>query len=143
MNTKKISRIVQIKQRTVDAAEAAHAAAHHASIQADAERAAADRKWLAAVHASQAVGVVGTIDDLADQDAQIRFLRRKIDEAEHTYLIARTNEAVAREAMTEARIELRRFETWLEKATAAAQEERKRIERGAEDEVAQRKVANG
>ena len=141
MNTKKIARLVQIKQRTVDAAEAAHAAAHAVSNEADAARAAADRKWLAAVESAQAIGVVGTIYDLDERDQQIRFLRRAIDAAEKAYLLARSKEAAARDVMTEARVELRRFESWLEKATELAKEERKRVERGAEDEMASRKRA--
>ncbi len=141
MNTKKIARLVQIKQRTVDAAEAAHAAAHAASVEADGARASADRRWLAAVEAAQAVGVIGTIYDLDERDQHIRFLRRAIDAAEKVFLLARSKESLARDTMTEARVELRRFETWLEKATELAKEERKRIERGAEDEVASRKRA--
>ena len=55
------------------------------------------------------------------------------------FFVARTHEARTREIMVEARIELRRFEVWLEKAAETQAIEIRRIGRIAEDEVATRK----
>ncbi|MBN9165282.1 MAG: hypothetical protein J0I07_30240, partial [Myxococcales bacterium] len=77
------------------------------------------------------------------RDLQIRGLRRAIEQAEHQYAVARAAEAVARETMTEARIELRRFETWLEKTTREHDAELRQRERIAEDEVAARSQRAG
>jgi len=141
MNTKKIERLVEIKRKAVQVAEAAYAAASMASVRADAERADADRRWLAAMEAEARVGVLGIVYDLEERDQHMRFLRRAIDEAERRYMAARMQETLYREALTDAKTELRRFETWLERAQTTARSETMRRERVAEDELAARKRA--
>ena len=96
--------------------------------------------WLAALDANDHIGLVF---DLEYRDMQIRRLRRAVDQAEHQHAAARAAEAAARETMTEARIELRRFETWLEKTTRERDAELRQQERIAEDEVAARKRQAG
>ncbi|MBX3196762.1 MAG: hypothetical protein KF894_01295 [Labilithrix sp.] len=137
---KTIGRLVDMKRRASDAAEMAHSAAHARTLAAEQARILADRTWLAALDAADHIGMVS---DLEDRDAQIRGLRRAVDQAELRHVIARSEEAAAREAMTEARVELRRFERWLEKAVAEGQAEQRQRERVAEDEVAARKLRAG
>ncbi|MBX3258163.1 MAG: hypothetical protein KIS78_10225 [Labilithrix sp.] len=137
---KTMGRLIDVKRRAVDAAEAAHAAAHARTRAAEQARIHADRTWLAALDAADHIGLVA---DLEDRDAQIRALRRAVDQAEQRHALARSEELAAREAMTEARVELRRFERWLEKAVAEGQAEQRQRERVAEDEVAARKLRAG
>lgn len=132
---KTIGRLIEMKRRAAESAELAHAAAHARSAAADRARSDAERAWLAAVDANDHIGVVF---DLEFRDLQIRGLRRALEQAEHQYAVARAAEARARGTMTEARIELRRFETWLEKTTREHDAELRQRERIAEDEVAAR-----
>ena len=132
---KTIGRLVEMKRRAAESAELANAAAHAGSVAAVRARIDAERAWLAAVDANEHIGVVF---DLEFRDLQTRGLRRALEQAEHQYAGARAAEAVARETMTEARIELRRFETWLEKTTREHDAELRQRERVAEDEVAAR-----
>ncbi len=132
---KTIGRLIEMKRRAADSAELAHAAAHARSVAADRARSAAERAWLAAVDANEHIGLVFHLEL---RDLQIRGLRRALEQAEHRYAVALAAEAAARETMTEARIELRRFETWLEKTTRELDAQLRQRERIAEDEVAAR-----
>jgi hypothetical protein len=80
-----IYRLIDRKRRAADAAETAHAAAHHATMTAEQRL----------------------------QHAVARSNATAIRDAEQELLVARNDEAMKREVMTEARIELRRYETWL------------------------------
>lgn len=133
---KTITRLLEIKRKTCDAVEAAHAKAHNEAAAAEQDRVRADTAWLTALDRNE---TIGTVADLEARDQHVRGLRRKVDEAERVFYLARMKETHAREAMTDARIELRRFETWLEKTQAEQQEEARRVERIAEDENASRK----
>jgi len=130
---KTMGRLIEMKRRNVEATEMAHAAAHAVTVAAESARIEADRRWLAALDAADHIGFIG---DLEYRDVQIRSLRRAVDLAEQHFRLARANEAEARERMTDARIELRRFEMWLERAEQEQQAEQTRLERVAEDEVA-------
>ena len=114
---KTIGRLVAMKRRNVDQAESAHAAAHAATATADRTRIDADRRWLAALDAFDDIDAGP--DELAFADNHIRGLRRAVDEAEQRFMMARAREAEARERMTDARMELRRFETWTEDSEQA------------------------
>lgn len=133
---KTMGRLLEMKRRNVERAEMAHAAAHAATAAAEAARITADRRWLAALDAAEHIGFIG---DLEYRDMQVRSLRRAVDQAEQSFRLARANEAEARERMTDARIDLRRFEMWLERAEEEHRAETRRVERVAEDEVAARK----
>ncbi|MBX3209358.1 MAG: hypothetical protein KF764_30275 [Labilithrix sp.] len=137
---KTIGRLVDMKKRAADAAEMAHAAAHAVTVAAEQARIEADRTWLAALDAADHIGLAA---DLEYRDMQIRALRRAVDQAEQRHALARSAEFAARQAMTDARVELRRFERWLEKAVADGQAEQRQRERVAEDEVAARKLRVG
>jgi hypothetical protein len=106
-----IYRLIDIKRRAADAAETAHVAAHHATVAAQKtlQHAVADWEELTEENSG-----VRSIADIEDRDCQSKWLRKIIGDAEQDLLVARNDEAMKREVMTEARIELRRYETWLE-----------------------------
>jgi hypothetical protein len=137
---KTIGRLIEMKRRSVEAAEMAHAAAHAKSLSMERARIEADCAWLTALDAADHVGLVA---DLEYRDMEIRRLRRAVDAAEQQYAFARMEESACLKVMTEARLELRRFETWLENAAEAQKAEERRVERIAEDEVAARKKRAG
>lgn len=137
-NPKGIARLVDIKRRACEAAEVELAAAVAAVTAAERERIEADMRWLASVEAYDHVGLMS---DLETRDFHLRCLRRAVDEAEQRLILARSYEATARQAMTEARVEVKRFETWNERVATGRAEEAKRLARIADDEVAARKAA--
>lgn len=138
--TKTIGRLIEMKRRSADQAELAYAAAHAEAASADRARIEADRRWLAALDAADHVGFIG---DLEYKDMQIRALRSAVDQAERQFSLARSREVQSRDVMTSARIELRRFETWLERTEEEQRAELLRLQRVAEDEVAARKQRAG
>jgi hypothetical protein len=138
MATKKaktIAKLVDLKRKSVETREAAHALAAAATEAAEQARINADRAWLSALDLND---TVGTIADLADRDMYVRGLRRTVDVAEELFYTARTDQNEKLAAMTSARIDLRKYETWLERDAATQAEELRRVERVAEDEVAAR-----
>ena len=137
---KTITRLLEIKRRASEAAETAHALAHNEAAKAEHERVRADTAWLTALDRTE---TIGTVSDLEERDAHVRTLRRKVDAAERLFYLARMKETHARELMTDARVELRRFEMWLERTQAEQAAEARRVERIAEDEVASRKRSAG
>ncbi len=137
---KTIGRLIEMRRKNVEQAEMAHAAAHATAVAAERARIEADRRWLAALDAADHIGLVA---DLEYRDMQLRALRRGVDQAEQQFKLAGAREAERRERMTDARVELRRFETWLERSEQEQRTERLRIERIAEDEVAARKQRAG
>ena len=139
---KMIGRLIDIKQRAADAAETAHVAAHHAAIAADQTLKLAIQGWNTFLGEQSDVSSVA---DLEHRDRQYKWLRKVIDDAEKAVMIARNDEAAKRELMTEARIELRRYETWLENSKEQHRQEAARVQRLMDDEVAARKgrASNG
>lgn len=135
-NPKGIARLVDIKRRASEAAEAEYASAAEAVRVADRERIEADVRWLASLEAAEDISIIA---DLETRDFHVRCLRRAVDEAEQRVSMAKAYEVSAREAMTAARMELKRFETWLERVAAGRAEEARRVARIADDEVAARK----
>lgn len=133
---KAITKLVEVKQRAVERAERDYAAAHAAAAAAQERAEEARRAWNAAL--DEPFDGVATAADLADRDLRIRALRRASEAAARDVAEAQAREVSAREAMVAARIEQRRFETWLERESRARAEERRRAERVAEDEVAAR-----
>lgn len=141
MNKQKtIIRLVEIKRRTADASEAKHVAAHAMARAAEQSWMHAHQEWLAAIDAKTAIGNAA---DLEDRDVQIQGLRRRVEESERRFCVARLAETQAREEMTDARVELRRFETWLEREQATEAIEVRRLERRGEDDLALRKRSVG
>jgi flagellar export protein FliJ len=135
-----IYRLIDIKQRAAEATETAHVAAHLATEEAETALRDAIAGWKAF---AESPGVVTSAADLEDRDRQYKWLRTVIDRAEKSVRLARADEATKRERMTEARIELRRYETWLENTKALRKAEAARVQRLADDEVAARKALAG
>jgi flagellar biosynthesis chaperone FliJ len=140
---KTIKRLVDIKTRNAEAAEAAYATANAIAETAEKTRDQARERYFNVVDDKDDTKhiVIASSADLEDRDRQIRFLRRLADDAENKLRACRAKEAEARNMMTEARMERRRYETWLEREVAAAATENRRVERLAEDDVASRKKA--
>lgn len=134
--TKMIHRLVDIKERASEAAETAHVVAHQASQAAEGRLREAIGAWTTF---AQSTPEVTSVHDLEDRDRQYKWLRKQLEDAEKSVQIARAEESAKREKMTEARIELRRYETWLENTTELAKMEAKRVQALADDEVAARK----
>ena len=137
---KTIGRLIEMKRRNVERAELAHAAAHAKTKAAEQAWNERQQRWHAAV---DAIHDIGDALDLEYRDADLRALRRAIDVAEHEHAVARAEEAASRDAMTSARIEHRRFETWMERSVEAQKEETRRLARLADDDVAARKQRAG
>jgi len=133
---KMINRLIEIKQRAADAAETAHVAARLAVTAAEETQRQAVAGWK---HFVETAAEVRSVADLEDRDRQYKWLRKLIDDAEKKVAVAHADEAAKRELMTEARIELRRYETWLENTQAVARAEQARLQRLQDDEVAARK----
>lgn len=138
---KTIKRLVDIKTRHAEAAEAAYATANAIAENAEKTRDRARERYLAVVDETYDGAKIAMAADLEDRDRHVRFLRRQADDAEHKLSACRAREAEARNVMTEARMERRRYETWLEREVEAAKAETRRVERLAEDDVASRKKA--
>lgn len=134
---KMINRLVDIKQRAADAAETAHVAAHRATIEAEASLKRAIALWNAFVDST--TDDVQSVEDLAHKDREYKWLRRSIEDDERKLMLARTEEAKTRDAMTTARIELRRYETWLANTLERVRLEQRRVQVLADDEVCARK----
>jgi len=138
--TKTIARIIETKRRESEAAEAAYAVAHAALLKAEEQRKNAEAAWAKAIDGgAHGSAVALSVADLEDHDRHVRSLRRVVETCERNAQGARAHEAKMRGVMTEARIELRRFEKWLERTTHAHAIEARRVERIAEDEVASRR----
>ncbi len=105
-----VESLIERKRRKVERAEEAHAAAHAKTRAAERARIDADRRWLAALDAAEDIGAVMDLDDRA---LHVRALRRAVDVAEQHYAVARMHESALRQVMTDARVELRRFEAWV------------------------------
>ncbi len=137
---KMINRLIDIKQRAADAAENAHVVAHHTTRAAEERLQRAIAGWTSFVEEQSDVR---TVADLEEQDRQYQWLRKVVTDAEKCAAVARNDEATKRELVTEARIELRRYETWLENTKELQRIEAVRTSRLADDEIAARKGRMG
>jgi hypothetical protein len=133
---KTMGRLIEMKERSAELAELAYAEACSRTKEAEAALDRADRAWNDAL---DEFPVVSSVTDLEDHDLRIQGLRRGVEIASILVRETKTNEEAARAAMTAARIDLRRFETWRDRVIAAQKAEVRRVERIAEDEVAARK----
>lgn len=134
--SRRIARLVSMKQRCADAADAEVAAARRATEAAESARALARA---ASEDAAKRATAVTTSTDLAVNDAWIRTLEKAVMRANAAVAIAKQHEARAQARATSAHVELRKFETWEENTLAAVAMEAKRVARVAEDELAARK----
>lgn len=133
--TKRIDKLVQVKEMAASAAESALVQARASTTAAERALDATKQAWLDAV--AQAAHAVSTAD-LADADARGRTLRQAIQRAEWALNVKRREEDRHRTLVAEARMELRRFELWGERAAAMAKATAARAARRAEDELAAR-----
>ena len=137
--TKTIERLVAMKRRSVEGAEAALASARTATLEAEDAQSRADRAWLAAHEGSEMCSAIVTVADLEVRDAELRHLRKAVDRSELELASARTREAEAQVVVTVVRTDLRRFEIWMERQAMVQDLEKRRQARLAEDEIAARK----
>ena len=79
-----------------------------------------------------------SIDDMIVTDARSRSLRQAVQRAEATLAARRKEEEAKLAAVNAARMEMRRFELWGERADALAKATTDRVLRGAEDALAAR-----
>jgi uncharacterized protein YciI len=133
--TKAMGRLVDLKTRAVEIAEAAYALACREVAAAEETRLRAEDAWLRAIHEQ---GIVGVVGDLHDRDSAVRARRQTADAAQKAAAAAKRREAEASIALVAAKIEQRRYETWIERRAEATAAEERRVERIAEDEVSAR-----
>lgn len=135
---RRAERVVELRRRAVDAAQATAADAARRVIEAEGAARAAEDLWTregaAPADASRSSA------ELAEASAWLRALRVRADRAAAAAGEARAAAARSREALTEARAELRRIELWRDGLVAAARAAQDRKERVAADEVAARVV---
>lgn len=133
--TKRIDKLCGVKGRAVDAAEAALAQARASTTAAELALAATEQAW----HDAQARSVDALIiADLVDVDARARTLRQAVQRAEANVRSRKVEEERLLGAVANARMELRRFEMWGERADAVARATTSRLARNAEDALAAR-----
>jgi len=131
-----MSRLLDIKRRVADAAEAEHAKLQLALLHGRQEAESSEQMWH---RLAVEKPLVKTIADLEDHVTSVRLLRRIADA---TAKQLQSREAACMEALaklTEARREVTRYEMWLERQLEAQAEENRRLERLREDEHAARK----
>ncbi len=107
---KTVARLLAVKQRKVNAAEAAHVVAHRATREASLTHAAAEARWMAAVDADLAIGAGPDRETRLDH---VGMLAQAVVRAERDLHVRLHLEAEKRQTMLELRTELRRFESWL------------------------------
>ena len=132
---KRIERLVDVKQRAALAAEAALATALASTAAAEQLLLATEKSWATALDAAAHAATTG---DLADLDARSRSLHMAVQRAEALLAARRRDEQGLRDEVTAARTELRRFEMWSDRVTAAAVAEADRMARIVEDDLAAR-----
>lgn len=133
---KRIDKLVHVKERAADAAEAALAAARAATAAAERVVTETERAWVAVLE--RCASATSTAE-LEDADARGRTLRQAVQRAEWALATKRRDEDQRREAVAAARQELRRFEMWGERALATVNATAARVARLAEDDLAARK----
>ncbi len=131
-----MSRLLEIKRRMADAAEAEYAKVQLAVIHAQREARSAEQTW----HRLATEKLrVKTVADLEDHVMSVRLTRRIADAAAKEAAALEAKQTEALQKLTEAKREVARYETWLEREEAARAAEERRLERLREDEHASRK----
>lgn len=131
----RISKLVAVKQRVVDAAARALSDAEARTRLAENVLAGTEATLADAAELSSRAA---TFADLADADARRATLRKAVDRARLQVALKRDEESRARAALAEARTEVRRFETWGERVAEIEAANAARILRSAEDARAAR-----
>jgi len=133
--TKRIDKLCGVKERAVEAAEGALAQARAATTVAELALAATEQAWQDAQARSAEARIMSDLDDV---DARARTLRQAVQRAEVNVRTRKIEEERLLGAVSEARMELRRFEMWGERAEASARATTNRLARNAEDALAAR-----
>lgn len=129
--TKRIDRLVHVKQRVVDGASL--------SLLAGQQRTAAAERDLEATKAALAAALergarASSVADLIDADAHACTLQKAIQRAATSLSARQMEEGRLRAAVSDARTELRRFELWGERVAANETSVAERLARTAEDD---------
>ncbi|MDB4947096.1 MAG: hypothetical protein JWP97_6630 [Labilithrix sp.] len=133
--SKRIQKLTSVKDRAVTAAERALVQARAATAAAEQSVRASEAAWLASIDRAAAAE---TADDLAVHDARGRTLRMAVQRAQAVVGQKQREEQRFLAEVAAARTELRRFELWGEKATAAVNAAANQKTRAAEDALAAR-----
>jgi flagellar export protein FliJ len=136
---KRIGRLVDVRERERDGAQAELAAAKRATESALAAVQRAEESWNG--EASKAAGAAPmAVHEFALQRMHLLTLRRAIDLARADHERAQTHEQAMLEAATAAQRELRKMEIWREAETERQRVERERVDQITTDEIAARGV---
>lgn len=136
--SKRIKKLTDVKDRAVTAAERALVHARAATAAAEQSARATEEAWLSSLDRARDAT---TADDLALADARGRTLRMAIQRAQAMVDAKRRDEERFLGDVSAARTELRRFELWGEKATAAANATANQKARAADDALAARSTS--
>lgn len=134
---RRAERVVELKQRAVDEAQAACADARRAVESAEEVARAALARW---EFESNAPHPEGSTTDLADRSAWVRTLRLRADHAAAKVVAAKAEEARRLDDLVRARFDLRRIEMWRDGLLHGMRAVADRKERIATDEAAARTV---
>ena len=133
--SKRIDKLTAVKDRAVDVAERALINARAATAAAEQAIRATEEQW---EQSQEKARQATTIDDLIVLDARTRTLRQAVQRAEAVLVARRKEEQAKLDAVSAARMEMRRFEIWGERADALAKATTDRVARVAEDALAAR-----
>lgn len=133
---RRAERVVELRRRVVDEAQAAAAGAARRVIEAAAAARAAEDLWSREGAAPSAARLSSA--ELAEASAWLRALQVRAARAAAQVTAARAAAQVSHEALTGARAELRRIELWRDGLVAADRAAQDRKDRVAADEVAAR-----
>jgi hypothetical protein len=136
---RRAERVIELRQRAVDAAQTEHAAAARAVLEAEMVSRDSESLYLREAAAIESDRYASSID-LATSSAWLKTLRQRADQAAVKLAEAQAESAHKHQALVGARSELRRMEIWRDGLVAAARAVLERKQRTAEDEVATRTV---
>jgi flagellar biosynthesis chaperone FliJ len=133
---RRAERVVELRRRAVEAAQASVAEAARRVIEAEDAARAAEDQWSRDGSAPVAASLSSA--ELADASGWLRALRGRADRAAAQAAEARAAAQRSQEALVGARAELRRIELWRDGLVAAVRAAQDRKDRVAADEVAAR-----
>ena len=133
--SKRIDKLTAVKERAVDVAERTLINARAATAAAEQAIKATEEQW---EQSQEKARHAASIDDLIVIDARSRTLRQAVQRAEAVLATRRREEKTKLDAVAAARMEMRRFELWGDRADALAKATTDRVARVAEDALAAR-----
>ena len=136
---RRAEKIVSLRLRAVDAARARLAEAMEHAQRTEIQARAAEKIWEAHARWMQQPHVQ-TVQDLRDAHAHLRLLRQRSDTATRDWEHAQDTELERRRELADARLILKKFESWRDRLVSAQQDEDRRLQARFEDELAARVV---